>query len=133
MNGFYLLFTACLIVSWLPVPIRAADSAIEASPETLSATKYEFSADDEKLLDAIEKGCFQYLWNEVGKPSMLAKDKTSDTICSTAAVGFQFSSLPIGVERGWITKQEGEDRAKTVLHTLVDRHDKKSTVFIFTS
>jgi hypothetical protein len=123
--GFSRLCAVLAVVSCLPLAIRAAEPAIEASPETLSATKYKFSADDEKLLDAIEKGCFQYLWNEVGKPSMLAKDKTSDTICSTAAVGFQLSSLPIGVERGWITRQEGEERAKTVLRSLIDRHDNK--------
>src|SRR3954468_6539279 len=124
-NGFCLLYAACVVVSWLTVPTWAADSPIEATPETLSAVKYEFSADDEKLLDAVEKGCFQYLWNEVGKPSMLAKDKTSDTICSTAAVGFQMSSLPIAVERGWITREEGQNRALTVLRSLLERKDNK--------
>src|SRR3954468_2756214 len=122
---FYLLFAAIIICPLHFTTTFAADSAIEASPETLAATKYEFSPDDEKLLEAVEKGCFQYFWHEVGKPAMLAKDKTSDTICSTAAVGFQLSSLPIGVERGWITKEQGEERAKTVLHALVDRKDNK--------
>jgi len=122
---FYVLFTATIICPLRSARTFAADSAIEASPETLAATKYEFSPDDEKLLEAVEKGCFQYFWHEVGKPAMLAKDKTSDTICSTAAVGFQLSSLPIGVERGWITKEQGEERAKTVLHALVDRKDNK--------
>jgi hypothetical protein len=42
-----------------------------------------------------------------------------------AAVGFQLSSLPIGVERGWITRAEGEQRALTVLRSLVERADNK--------
>jgi hypothetical protein len=116
-----LLAVACLVVS----PLFAAETAIEPSPEARSKWDYRFTAADEALLDAIQKGCFQYFWNEVGRPAMLAKDKTSDTICSTAAVGFQLSSLPIGVERGWITRQQGEERALTVLRSLVERRDNK--------
>ncbi len=125
------LRAAAVAICLTPTTLIAAEPAIEATAETLAASKYEFSADDEKLLDAIEKGCFQYFWNEVGKPTMLAKDKTSDTICSTAAVGFQLSSLPIGVERGWISKLEGEERAKTILHALVDRKDNKKLGIYF--
>lgn len=101
------------------------ERAIEASPESLAAWEVKPAAADEKLLDEIQRGCFQYLWNEVGEPSKLAKDKTSDTICSVAAVGFQLSSLPIGVERGWITRDEAEERAITVLKTLIERDDNK--------
>src|SRR5262249_47191817 len=119
------LCIAFAAIALLPTALIGAEPAIEATPESLAAAKYEFSAEDEKLLDAIEKGCFQYFWNEVGKPAMLAKDKTSDTICSTAAVGFELSALPIGVERGWITRQQGEERALTVLRSLADRSDNK--------
>ncbi|HVT28648.1 MAG TPA: glucoamylase family protein [Lacipirellulaceae bacterium] len=99
--------------------------SITATTDTLRAAKYEFTAADSELLNAVEKGCFQYLWTEVGDPAKLAKDKTSDTICSTAAVGFQLSSLPIGVERGWITREQGQRRASTVLRALVERKDNK--------
>jgi hypothetical protein len=105
--------------------LNAEQPAIEAPSEMLAAWQYRFSPEDEKLLEKIERGCFQYLWKEVGSPAMLAKDKTSDTICSTAAVGFQLSSLPIGVERHWITRAEGEQRALTVLRSLVERQDNK--------
>jgi hypothetical protein len=108
----------------LAAPPAAAEK-IEAHADSLAAWDYNFSAEDNLLLDAVQKGCFQYLWKEVGEPAKLAKDKTSDTICSIAAVGFQLSSLPIGVERGWITKAEGEERALTVLKSLVERTDNK--------
>jgi len=98
---------------------------IEPSTETLAAWKYSFSDADRALLDEIQKGCFQYFWNEIGRPAMLAKDKTTDSVCSTAAVGFQLSSLPIGVERGWITRKEGEQRAITILRSLIEREDNK--------
>lgn len=98
---------------------------ITASSETLAKANHEFTAADNELLNAIEKGCFQYFWNEVGQPAKLAKDKTTDTVCSIAAVGFQLASLTIGVERGWITRDEGRERALTVLRALTGRTDNK--------
>jgi hypothetical protein len=106
-----------------PVALPAAE--IAASPESFDAWQYEFTEADEQLLEEIQHGCFQYFWREVGSPACLAKDKTSDTVCSIAAVGFQLSSLPIGVERGWITRDEGRQRALTVLRALTSRTDNK--------
>lgn len=100
-------------------------SDIIAAPESLQSWQYKFSPDDEALLDEIQKGCFQYFWKEVGSGACLAKDKTSDTVCSVAAVGFQLASLPIGVERGWITRKEGRERALTVMRALTSRDDNK--------
>jgi hypothetical protein len=113
----------CLAISaWAAAK---AEPAIEATAESIAAWNYKLSPEDESLLDKIQQGCFQYFWKEVGSPAQLAKDKTSDTICSTAAVGFQLSSLPIGVERGWITRDEGQKRALRVLRSLVERKDNK--------
>ncbi len=81
---------------------------------------YEFSESDEQLLDQIQHGCFNYLWNEVGVPARLAKDRRFTPVASMAGVGFQLASLPIGVERGWITREQGEERALTILRSLRD-------------
>ena len=81
---------------------------------------YDFSPEEEQLLDAVQRGCFNYLWNEVGTPGCLAKDRRTTEVASLAGVGFQLSSLPIGVERGWITRDEGKSAALTVLRTLRD-------------
>lgn len=108
---------------------RSAD--ILRSAETTAAAEYKFSAEDEALLDQIERGCFKYLWNEVGSPSGLAKDRRTTVVASTAGVGFQLSALPIGVERGWITRAEGAQRAASILHTLLDRSDnRRAGVFL---
>ena len=106
-------------------PAATTPRSIVASPESLAAWQYELSPADEKLLDEIQRGCFNYFWREVGEGACLAKDKSSDTVCSIAAVGFQLSSLPIGVERGWITRDEGRTRALTVLRALTERQDNK--------
>jgi hypothetical protein len=103
----------------------ADDTTIEATPESEVAWSYKISDEDAAILDKIQRGCFLYFWKEVGAPAELAKDKSSDTISSIAAVGFQLASLPIGVERGWISREEGAKRAVTVLKSLVERDDNK--------
>jgi hypothetical protein len=95
------------------------------SDETKQAQAHRFSADDEKFLDEVERGCFQYLWNEIGSPSGFVKDRTSAAVASLAGVGFQLSALTIGVERGWITRDEGEKRARQVLRSLRRRDDNR--------
>ncbi len=99
--------------------------AILRSPETKAALEYRFTAADEALLDEVQHACFLYFWNEVSTPAKLVKDRKKAPVSSIAAVGFQLSSLPIGVERRWITRQEGQDRARTILRSLVERDDNK--------
>lgn len=94
-------------------------------PETVQALSYKFAEADESLLDDIQRGCFLYLWNEVGQPSGLVKDRLLANVCSVAGVGFQLSALPIGVERGWITREQGAERARTVLASLAKRTDNR--------
>lgn len=99
--------------------------AVSRTPETDAALNYRFTAADEKLLDEIQRGCFDYFWKEVGEPAKLAKDRKLAPVSSIAAVGFQLAALPIGVERGWISRQQGEERAITVLRALLERTDNK--------
>ncbi|MFO0791590.1 MAG: glucoamylase family protein [Pirellulales bacterium] len=115
----------CVCVLTCSTHFAQADEPIAASNDSLASWAHTFSAADETLLNEIQKGCFQYFWKEVGSPALLAKDKTSDVVCSTAAVGFQLSSLPIGVERGWVTREAAAARAKTVLKSLLEREDNK--------
>ena len=73
--------------------------AEDTPPITITRSEtpaYEFSAGDEKLLDQIQRGCFNYLWKEVGVPAKLAKDRRFTAVASMAGVGFQLASLPIG-------------------------------------
>ena len=106
-------------------PGDAGDEAILRSPETKSAIQYHFSAADEALLNQVQHACFLYFWHEVGTPAKLVRDRKKAPVSSIAAVGFQLSSLPIGVERGWITRQQGAERARTVLKALIERSDNK--------
>lgn len=75
--------------------------------------------DDEALLEAIARQTFGFFWEEANPTNGLIKDRsTPDSASSIAAVGFGLSAIPIAVDRGWITHQEGYDRVLLTLKTF---------------
>jgi hypothetical protein len=120
-----------LLAAWLALLAASVHAAecpttdILRTPTTLEAIAYEFSPEGAKLLDEVEHACFLYFWKEVGEPAGLVKDRMLAPVSSVAAVGFQLSALPIGVERGWISREEGEKRALSILRALEGRTDNR--------
>jgi hypothetical protein len=117
---------AALLICLAIVPAVAAQSTRDTTMiRGATESKYQLSAEDHDLLEAVQRGCFNFLWNETGVPARLTKDRRTTLTASVAGVGFQLSSIPIGVERGWITRDEGRHRALTVLKSLADRKDNR--------
>ncbi len=115
-------FTLGILINLSP----ASGQDVLRSAETTEAIEYALSSEDEALLDEIQRGCFEFLWKEVGNPVPLIVDRLTDKrVSSLAGVGFQLSAIPIGIERGWITREEGLERARAILQGLVTRDDNK--------
>jgi hypothetical protein len=83
----------------------------------------------EQLWDALEHTAFAFFWNETHPVTGQTKDraynlrsfgKDTYTVASVAATGYMLASLPIAVERKWVTRKTAEDRAKTCLRYLYD-------------
>ncbi len=117
-----LLIAGCTLPAPGQQPQRDTPAEIVAAGPAARAT---FTAEDERLLNEIQHGAFLYFWRVVGQPAGLVKDRLEAPVASSAAVGFQLSSLPIGVERGWITRAEGAARAEQVLRALIERKDNR--------
>lgn len=69
---------------------------------------------------------FDYFWEQVNTDVNsagygLIRDRFpgSEGIASTAAVGFGLTAYPLGVEKGYISYEEGHDRADGTLDTLL--------------
>lgn len=76
---------------------------------------------DDELLDAISKKTFDYFWNDVNSKNGLIRDRTTNNgLCSIASVGYGLAAIPIGIERGWITKEKGYERTLTTLKTFAE-------------
>lgn len=98
-------------------PVEVSSVAIEA-PADASRPPYHFAAEDERLLDEVQHGAFNYLWTAVAPETGMVRDRTSKPVVSVAGVGFQLSALPIGVERGWVTRAAAEERALLIVRSL---------------
>jgi len=89
-----------------------------------------------KILDLEAKACFDFFWNEVSFTNEgygLIRDNTgehSKNVASIASVGFGLSAIVIGVERGWITYNEGYERALRTLKTVYNNVEQKEGFFV---
>jgi hypothetical protein len=98
--------------------------------EAAARPPFQFSALDAALLDEVQHGAFLYLWECVEKPTGMVRDRSSKPVVSVAGVGFQLAGIPVGVERGWITREQGQERTITILRALeANKKNRKSGVF----
>ena len=112
-----------------PVSAPGSEDPNAADPETVviaagdDAQKppFDFSPEDDAFLDEIQRQSFRYLWEAVSPDTGMVYDRSSSRVVSVAGVGFQLSAFPIGVERGWITEDEGRARAVQILRALLDQ------------
>lgn len=120
-----------IVLAVLPPLLVGADQPAEGlrsdilRPAAAGTVTFQFSPEDQALLEEIQHACFLYFWREVGQPASLVRDRLKAPLASVAAVGFQLSSLPLGVEHGWITRDQGAQRAQTVLRSLIERDDNR--------
>lgn len=83
----------------------------------------DFSADKslttEALLDSLQRTAFLYFWEEANPVNGLIPDRSQSwSPCSIAAQGFGITAICIGIEHGWVTRQEGRDRIMLGMETL---------------
>jgi len=85
---------------------------------TLSAAPAR-AIETEALLDTLQHSAFDYFWNECHPVTGLIKDRsTPGSVASIASQGFGFSATCIGIDRGWITRQQGRERTLKQLRTF---------------
>lgn len=89
-------------------------------------------ADPDEVIAAEMRGSFDFFWEQAntdpGSPGYgLIRDRHpgSPGIASIASVGFGLTAYVIGVEQGFITREQAADRAERTLDTLLglDRHE----------
>src|SRR5262245_34975644 len=71
------------------------------------------------LLDSIQYSAFRFFWYEANASNGLIKDRnTPGSPCSIASLGFGLSAICVGIDHGWVTRDEGKSRVLTALQTL---------------
>ncbi len=75
---------------------------------------------DEELLTKVQRTTFKYFWDYAFPESGLAHEGTghASNIATIGGSGFGIAAIPVGVERGFITRQEGLERMTTIANFL---------------
>jgi hypothetical protein len=75
--------------------------------------------DDAAFLDYVQHTAFDYFWYEANPTNGLVRDRSETTSpCSIAAVGFGLTAIGIGIDHGWISRDQGRQRTLTTLKTF---------------
>jgi hypothetical protein len=74
---------------------------------------------DEELLTKIQEQTFRYFWDFGHPVSGLARERnTSGDVVTSGGSGFGIMAIPVGIERGFITRTGGIDRLETIIDFL---------------
>lgn len=117
----------------LLLPVAACGKAPEKEDYTFTI-KEELN---ETVLAEAE-ACFRYLWetaqtDETSGAYGLVRDRypSSRNVASTAATGFALAAIPYGIEKGWITKEEGAERVEKTMDTLLSLENYSGFLYHF--
>jgi hypothetical protein len=76
---------------------------------------------EEDLLNSLQRAAFEYFLQEINLDNGLVADTTREGVpASIAVVGFALSSYPVGVERGWIARDEAAARTLVTLRFFLN-------------
>ncbi|HZD52757.1 MAG TPA: glucoamylase family protein [Woeseiaceae bacterium] len=118
------LVAAVVLISLALRPAVQAESAPSITPDPPSVNTGLPSAprlDDESLLDDLSVRTFRFFWETANPENGLVPDRwPSPSFSSIAAVGFALTAYPVGVERGYITREQARDRTLTTLRFLAN-------------
>jgi hypothetical protein len=75
---------------------------------------------DDAFLDELQERTFGFFWERTNPSNGLVPDRwPTESFSSVAAVGFGLPSYAVGIERGWISRDQGVERVLTTLRFLL--------------
>jgi hypothetical protein len=85
------------------------------------------SARKPPLIDDVEQRTFHWFWDLTDTRTGLVPDRApTPSFSSIAAVGFGLTAIPIGIERHWISREDGAQRVLTALKFFRDSEQSES-------
>ena len=75
---------------------------------------------DDQLLTMVEEACFRYYWEGAHPAAGMTRENLpgEDDIVATGASGFGIMALLVGVDRGFITREQGAERIAQIARYL---------------
>ena len=100
--------------------VAASDQDYRESPFSGLAKASTRPMNDEALLSMLQEECFRYYWESAGPHSGMTRENIpgNDRIIATGASGFGIMAMVVGVNRGFITRQDGIQRLTKIVSFL---------------
>ncbi|ALN91743.1 MULTISPECIES: glucoamylase family protein [Lysobacter] len=120
--SFAVLGTLLLVLSACKKPETQSQTQPIVSPEpvVVEPLKQE-RLELPPLFRDIEKRTFQFFWDTTNEQNGLTPDRyPSRPFASIASTGFALTAYPVGIERGWVSRNQAVDRTLTTLKFLRD-------------
>jgi hypothetical protein len=80
---------------------------------------------DEEIMDLTQQTTFKYFWDFANSNSGAAKERyhpdnpsLNQNVVTTGGTGFGLMAILVGIERGYITRQQGYERLNKILNFL---------------
>jgi hypothetical protein len=90
----------------------------------VSTDKFPVIADD-SLLTLVQRQTFKYFWDFGHPVSGLARERnTSGDVVTSGGSGFAVMTIPVAIERGFITKAQGLERMQKIVGFLKNKAEK---------
>lgn len=124
MNTYYRTGFICLLLGILILACKEVKNSETTGSDPASERQKEFQSDDE-FLTYIQKAHFNYMWEGAEPNSGLACERIhmdgmypeeDADIITTGGSGFGIAGLLVGIDRGFISREEGVAR----LHKITD-------------
>ena len=92
---------------------------VESPPPRSTSALPSLAVQQSAFLDTLEERTFRYFWDLADPQTGLAPDRApSRSFASIGATGFALTAYPIGIERGYISREEGRARVLSTLRFL---------------
>ena len=114
-----------VILLFLLAAFSCKNEKVEA-PETIRPATFEIDStdkfpriSDEALLTLVQKQTFKYFWDFGHPVSGLARERnTSGDVVTSGGSGFGIMTIPVAIERGFITRAQGLQRLQKMVTFL---------------
>lgn len=85
---------------------------------------------DDSLLTLVQKHTFAYFWDHAHPTSGLARERygSGETVTSGGS-GFGIMTIPVAIERGFISRQQGFERLQTIVNFLNTKAERFHGVY----
>jgi hypothetical protein len=97
------------------------------STKKIAKDVVQFSLDDEKIFTDVQRTTFQYFWDGAEPASGLARERVhmddnypqnDKNVVTSGGGGFGVMAILVGIERGFVTREQGVDRMERIVKFL---------------